>query len=175
MERIKKLSQIIVVAIGITFGLTALAAAYFVISPATAVDYFSDPSFALPPVQTLEAWQYVSLASLIALNALPVLYVLWQFLRLFKRFSEGAVFAKSTTRHIFNAAKGLFVCVIIAIFNTSAAVLIITANAPSGGRVLVFSLSLSDAVLILAGLILMAMSWVMQEAAHLSDENAGFI
>jgi len=175
MHRIQRISKIMVFALTIAIGMTIILGGYLVFNSDQMFKHFSDPNILLPDIPPLLTWQIAGLAGLALLNFLPVIYVFWQFRRLFQCFTGNNIFTKTATRHIFNAAKGLFAIVLIGILNTTAAILILTAKAAEGEHMLALNVSLTEVLLIFTGAIFLVMGWTMQEAARIAQENAEFV
>ncbi len=175
MQRIQKVSEGMVFVLALALMALALLGAAYIFYPQFSFQVnYSDYNLS-PNIPPLSAWQDITMASIVVLNLLPSLFVVWQLRKMFQRFANGEVFTAAATRHLFNAAKGLVAWGIVNIFATTAAVLVLTANAPEGEHMLVIGISSTEVSSIFTGVVFAVMSWVMQEAARLSEENAGFV
>lgn len=175
MQRIQQASKGMAIILTLALIATVLVASALVLFPDLSIAHIYSAYNLSPDIPPLSAWQYGAMALLAALNFVPTLYVIWQLRKMFRHFAMGEIFTSTATKHLFNAAKGMVVWGLIAIVSTTIAVLILTANAGIGGHVLVVEISSGELAGIFAGVVFVVMSWVMQEAARLSDENAGFV
>lgn len=174
MQKIQKVSTGMVAVLSLALGLLALLAVTLAFFP----NYWLQPYYStynLPPDLPLTGWQYGGLGLIGVINLVAMFYVLWKLRQMFACFAAGKVFSSVATRHLFRAARGLLIWAVIAVFSTTVTVLVLTANAATGQHVLAVDISSSDVAGIFAGVVLLVMSWVMQEAARLSAENAEFV
>ena len=175
MHKIQKVSKAMVIILTLAFVAMLVVAGALTLFPDLSIQQIYDTYNLSPNIPPLLAWQYGALALLALLNFLPTLFVIWKLRQMFQLFATGQVFTTAATKHLFSAAKGMVAWGVIAIFSTTIAVLILTANAAKGEHVLVANISSVQLAGIFAGVIFVVMSWVMQEAARLSEENAGFV
>ena len=175
MQRIQRVSKGMAFALILALLAFVMLAAALVIFPDLFIQDMARSYNLSPDIPPLSTWQYGALAGVTVLKVLPTLYVLWKLRQMFQRFAKGEVFSAAATRHLFGAAKGMIAWGIMAILGTTAAVLILTANAPAGQHALVVNVSSTELSGVFAGVVFAVMSWVMQEAARLSEENAGFV
>ena len=175
MHRIQQISRWMTIILTLAFLAMLLVGVTLILFPDLSIQQIYSSYNLSPNIPPLTTWQYGALALLAALNFLPTLFVIWKLRRMFQLFALGEVFSSAATGQLFGAAKGMVAWGIIAIFSTTAAVLILTANAAKGEHVLVANISTVQLAGIFAGVIFVVMSWVMQEAARLSEENAGFV
>jgi len=175
MRRIQQVSRwMVIILTGAIVVADILILAIFAF-PELSVQPFFDAHIITTRAPTLENWQRAAMAGLAVLGLAPAYYVLLHFRALFRLFAAGAIFAGLATKHLFKAAIGMIVGGVITIVNTTLGGLVLTARFAPGQHVFTVSVSSVQLAWILAGLILAVMSWVMQEAARLSEENAGFV
>ncbi len=175
MRKIQQVSKGMVFILSLALIFMILVAAALALYPDLSIKQVYG-AYNLPPnLPPLSAWQYGAMALLAVLNFLPVFYIIWKLINMFRLFAAGEVFTSAATKHLFSAAKGMVVWGGIAIVSTTAAVLVLTANAAKGEHIFAVSVSSGQLAGIFVGVIFVVMSWVMQEAARLSEENAGFV
>ena len=175
MHRIQYVSKGMAYALTLAIIMLAVIMAVFTLYPEYPIQQLFSTYSLSPAIPPLSAWQYGALAAVALCSTLPLLFALWKLQKMFLLFAAGEVFSAMATRHLFSAAKAMVIWGMLAIFSTTLAVLILTANAPAGAHVLVVNISSAELAGILGGMIFAVMSWIMQEAARLSEENAGFI
>ncbi len=175
MQRIQKVSKGMVLILTGALVVTELLILAFLFYPELAVQPFYAAQIVSPDGPPLALWQRMAMAGLAMLGMAPAFYIMWQFRALFRLFAAGHIFTATATAHLFKAAKGMVLGGLIAIANTTLGALVLTANAPAGQHVFTVAVSSGQLAGILAGVIFVVMGWVMQEAARLSDENAGFV
>ena len=175
MHRIQQVSRGMVIILTLAFVAMLLVAVVLTLFPDLSIQQIYATYNLSPNIPPLATWQYGALALVAALNFLPTLFVIWKLRQMFRLFATGQIFTSAATKHLFSAAKGMVAWGVIAIFSTTITVLVLTANAAKGEHVLVANVSSVQLAGIFAGAIFVVMSWVMQEAARLSEENAGFV
>ncbi len=175
MHRIQKVSKAMVILLTGALLATEFLIVAFLFYPELAIQPFYEAQIVVPGGSPLVLWQRMAMAGLAMLGTAPAFYIMWQFRALFRLFAAGEIFTGSATMHLFRAAKGMVAGGLIAIANTTLGALILTANAPAGQHVFTVAVSSGQLAGILAGVIFVVMGWVMQEAARLSEENAGFV
>ena len=175
MQRIQKVSKAMVIILTGALLVTEFLIVAFLFYPELSIQPFYAAQIVASGGPPLALWQRVAMAGLAMLGMAPAFYIMWQFRALFRLFAAGNIFTGSATRHLFSAAKGMVAGGLIAIANTTLGALILTANAEAGEHVFTIAVSSGQLAGILAGVIFVVMSWVMQEAARLSEENAGFV
>ncbi len=175
MRKIQQVSKAMVIILTLAFIAMLLVALTLTLFPDPIIQQIYSPYNLSPNIPPLTTWQYGALALVAAFNFLPTLFVIWKLRQMFQLFATGHIFTSAATKHLFSAAKGMVAWGIIAIFSTTVSVLVLTANAAKGEHVLVVNVSSGQLAGIFAGIIFVVMSWIMQEAARLSEENAGFV
>ena len=175
MQKIQRVSKGMVYILTGALLVTEVLIIVFLFYPELLVQPFFDAGIIASRNPKLANWQSVAMAGLAVLGMVPAFYVLLYFRALFRQFAAGKIFTATATNYLFKAAIGMIVGGVVAIANTTIGGLILTANYAQGQHVFAVSVSSTQLAWILAGLILAVISWVMQEAARLSEENAGFV
>lgn len=114
----------------------------------------------------------------LALTAVPLLilaYGLFQVRLVFLDFAAGNVISRTIARRLELFGGAVALQAALNPFIGAALSVVVTLGNPPGRRMLAISLSSHDVVSFLVGLLLIAIGWVMHEAARIADENAGFI
>jgi len=122
---------------------------------------------------TLQAQVLGALWTLLPLGiTLLGLLRLWQ---LFAEFREGRIFSPRALASLRGFARCLVASAVVApIYGAVLSVILTWVNGP-GRRELVLQVSSDDYTLLLLGVVLLAMSSVMTEAARVAEDNAGFV
>lgn len=175
MRKIQRVSKGMVYALTLAMITLAVILAGFTLYPDIPIQHLLNTYSLSPALPPLSAWQFGALAAVALITTLPLLFALWKLQKMFLLFAAGEVFSTTATRHLYGAAKAMVIWGLVATCSTTLAVLILTANAPAGAHVLVVNISSAELASILGGIIFAIMSWIMQEAARLSEENEGFI
>ena len=175
MKKIQQVSKGMAAVLSLALITIVLILAGLAVYPNLSIAHLYNTYNFSPDIPPLSAWQYVALAIAAIFSALPLLFALWKLRKMFQLFAAGEVFSALATRHLFNAAKGMVIWGVITVFSATVVVLILTANAPAGEHMLVINVSSAELASIFIGVVFAIMSWVMQEAARLSDENARFV
>ena len=103
------------------------------------------------------------------------LFALWQMWALFGCFAEGELLALRPAQHLRRLGLGLCSLAAAQPLGHTLAILALTWGNPKGERQLWFGLSSDHYLALLFGLLLLALSQVLAEAARVADENAGFV
>lgn len=118
------------------------------------------------------------LAAAAAVLAIPfgvMLYGLARVRALFQDFSRGAIFTPQAARKLRDFAAAVLAQSVLGPLSTTAMMLALTLNNPAMKPQLVIALSSQDLIALIVGATLLAIAWVMVEAASLADENASFV
>lgn len=102
-------------------------------------------------------------------------YALWRLWQLCDRYARGDVFGAVTVRLLGQFARGLLALAIAGIATRTLMGLALTWDFPPGQRMLVIGIGSNDYVLLLFGVVLVAITQVMQRAARLAEDNAGIV
>jgi hypothetical protein len=111
-------------------------------------------------------------------SALPlaVLVVsLAQTQALFGRFAQGEVFSSGNAGRLRLVALCVVALAVARPLVRALLGVILTAGNPPGQRLLAVTVSSDDVFIGLAGVLLLAVAWVMVEGTRLADENASFV
>jgi hypothetical protein len=103
------------------------------------------------------------------------LFALWQMWALFGCFAEGELLALRPAQHLRRLGLGLCALAAAQPLGHTLAILALTWGNPKGERQLSFTVSSDHYLALLFGLLLLALSLVLSEAARVADENAEFI
>lgn len=123
-----------------------------------------------------DRWDTQALRGLaVALPSLVSLAELWLLFRLFGRYRQGLVFDLGSVRLLQFLGHGLWMLALARPISHTLMVLAYTLQNPPGQRQLVLSVSTDHYTLLLMGLLLVAISRVMQESVRLARENAEFV
>lgn len=109
------------------------------------------------------------LASLFPLAALT--YGISNLRKLFAFYKGGVVFSFEHVKLFKNTAKGLFLWVALSIIYESAKSVLFSLGNPPGSRLLSVGISSWEITTLLAGGIIYAIAWVMDEGRILAEEN----
>jgi len=175
MRRIQKVSKGMVVILTGALMVTDILIMIAFFYPELYMQPFFEAGIIASHNPSLGGWQRAAISGLAVLGLTPAFFVLLYFRALFRLFAAGEIFTATATKHLFNAAISMIAGGMIAVVNTTLGGLVLTAGYAPGQHVFTVSVSSVQLAWILAGLILAVMSWVMQEAARLSEENAGFV
>jgi hypothetical protein len=121
---------------------------------------------------TLQRWRAL-LAGLV-----PTLvggYALMRLWQLCGRYARGDVFSAGTVRVLGQFARGMLAFAVAGIATRTLMGLALTWDFPPGQRALVVGIGSNDYVLLLFGVVLVAITQVMQQAARMAEDNAGIV
>ncbi len=113
-----------------------------------------------------------------AVTAVPIgvlLYGLWQARALFRAFAQGRVFTIESARRLHLFAGAVLAQALLGPASSTGLLLAFTLSNPPGQRLLGIALSVNDYVALIVGGVLLAISWVMVEAARIADEHSRFV
>lgn len=114
----------------------------------------------------------------LAASALPVgvgLWAMWEIWRLFGCYASGELLSLRPARHLRRLGLALVTLAVAMPLGRALTVLALTLGNPPGQRQLSFVLSSEHYLSLLFGLVLLAVSTVLVEAARVADENAEFV
>ncbi len=124
------------------------------------------------PLTFFERW------SAAALSIVPLsvsLFALYNLQKLFALYAKGKFFDSENVRCFRNMGWALVAVVPLDILFNSALSVLLSLDQPAGERMLAVSLSSDDLGIAIIGAVIIIVSWVMAEAADLSQENAQII
>ncbi|MEK8048861.1 DUF2975 domain-containing protein [Ideonella sp. DXS22W] len=104
-----------------------------------------------------------------------VLWTLWRLWQLFGEYARGQVFSRAALGHLRGFARGLLALGLAGPLLRTAVALALTVGNPPGQKLLVLSIDLSDYAQMLVGAVLLTIAAVMDHAAALAEDNAGFV
>lgn len=114
----------------------------------------------------------------LCVSLLPTLvgwYTLWRLWQLCGRYASGNVFGAATVRVLGQFARGLLAFAISGIATRTLMGLALTWDFSPGQRMLVVGIGSNDYVLLLFGVVLVAITQVMQQAARIAEDNAQIV
>jgi hypothetical protein len=108
-------------------------------------------------------------------NMLPttvLMYIFYMLTQLFRNYEAGLIFSLENSQIYKKLALGLFAKAIADCLYIMLGGLALTFQNPIGKRLLVFELSTPQISLIFIGFVVLLISWVMEEAFKISEEQA---
>lgn len=103
------------------------------------------------------------------------LWGLWNTLRLFRGFGDGAVFTVEAGRRLRNVGLALGALPFAQVLLSGLGSALLTMNNPEGQRHIAITLQDSHLVVGVAGGLLVVIGWVMAEAARIADDHRQII
>lgn len=110
--------------------------------------------------------------------AIPVgvmIYGLFAARRMFKAFARGEIFTERAARHLQVFAATVLAQAPLGPFTAAGFSAALSLGNPPDERALIIAFSINDYFALIVGGVLLAAATVMREAAHLADENKGFV
>lgn len=126
-------------------------------------------------------WWQIAPASLFtrllgfACSLLPIAviwYLLALLLQLFKHYRAQQLFSQSTVSLFRRLGFALYLWALACVVFNSLIIFVLTMNAPAGHHIFQIAISGMDIQSIVIGSVIILVSWVMQEAKNIADENA---
>ncbi|MBE0604316.1 MAG: DUF2975 domain-containing protein [Deltaproteobacteria bacterium] len=111
-------------------------------------------------------------------SLIPAAVALSMFLEalaLFRAYAKGEVFSSVAVRHLRRISTRIIALAVLQPFTRTALVLVLTFRNPPGKHLLSLGFNGNDYMLAAFGGLLLAVSWVMVEAARAVDENSRFV
>ncbi len=144
------------------------------------VDMLVQMGIRLPSGASLEslpiaAWQHGLAVCISLLPVGAVAYALWRAYQCFSGFARGDVFSLATVQHLRGFAAGLLVASGAGVAVPTLIVLLLTLDAPAGGRVLTISLGSQQLLMLLFSGIVWQMGQTMTRAVEIAEDNAQII
>lgn len=124
------------------------------------------------PLTPHERWSAAAL-SLIPLSV--SLFALFNLQRLFGFYADGKFFDLANVRCFRNMGWALVAIVPIDILFKSALSVLLSMDQPAGERMLAISIASDDVGIAVIGAVIIIVSWVMAEAADISQKNSAII
>lgn len=175
LDRLRRLSRALAAATTIVMALLVLLSLGLWLNPSW-VEATVAPRVGLSWADlTITPQAQLAGALITAVPLLVLVFGLDQVRRIFLGFAEGELISRALARRleVFGAAVALQ-----ALLNPLAGALIsiaLTLANPPGRRMIALSLSSHDVVSVLVGVLIIAIGWVMREAARIAEEHAGFV
>lgn len=173
--RVKRISRIMryVIALGMLLDIGGIVAIWSIPSLREKTLF---PSLDLAASQVTMNTESMFAAIVISLMPIAVLFwVLWSAFSLFRHYEYGEIFATASVRCLRRIALGLLTLAALSPLTKTLLTLALTIGNPPGQTLLAIGVSSDDYLLAAFGGLLLAVSWVMVEAASLSEENSRFI
>ncbi|GIT92733.1 hypothetical protein JANAI62_30300 [Jannaschia pagri] len=120
-------------------------------------------------------WAVITYIVIEALLAVVALYVLWQMRALFGGYAQGEVLTVDSARRLLRSGRGLLTLAATGVLAHSVQTVLLSAGNAPGQRQLSITLSDADLGFLLCGGLLLVVGWAMVEAAHVAEENRGFV
>jgi hypothetical protein len=123
-------------------------------------------------------WSLESAVVGFAIGLVPVALlfsILWEALALFRHYALGEIFSSAAVLRLRRISSRLLCVAIAQPVTRTLLVLDLTFGNPPGHRLLSIGFSGTDYIMAAFGGLLLAISWVMAEAAALSEENSRFV
>jgi len=175
LERIQRLSRLmrrlILVAILLDIGgVIALWASDYLVRASLL------PGFGLSPEQVTLTLDVRLLGFLLSLPAAGImLALLLESFHLFGDYGRGRIFTPAAIGRLGRLARGILLLAALQPVLHTLHVLVLTMHNPPGHRLLSVGVSSGELALAFLGGLLLAISWVMQEASRIATENSEFV
>jgi len=127
------------------------------------------------PVEALTTFPLTTLVLAFFVSLIPACVVVYGVIKLkdlFKLYEEGIVFSEQNVRCFYCLGCALICWVGAKIIFTALISIVLSFNNPVGEKMVVVELNISDLSLLIIGAVVILISWVMQEAVKLEDEQA---
>ncbi len=134
----------------------------------------------LPSGASLESlpialWQHALAVCISLLPVAAMAYALVRAGQCFGGFVRGETFSLATVRHLRGFAAGLLVSSVAAMLAPTVIMVLLTLNAPAGGRTLALSLGSPQLLMLLFSGIVWQIGHAMTRAVELAEDNAQII
>ena len=127
------------------------------------------------PVNTNDALPLLSLSLAFLVCMIPgsvTVYALLTLKALFKLYENAVVFSTANVKCFRRLGYALIIWVLAKMVSTSLLSIVLSFNNPPGERQLVVQFGSTDIATLVIGAIVLVISWVMNEACKLNDEQA---
>ncbi|WP_368184815.1 DUF2975 domain-containing protein [Aestuariibius sp. HNIBRBA575] len=141
------------------------------LSPETAAMVFPDINILAPPPK-------LALYAVFAFNLLGICVLIWilsQMRKLFDQYRKGNALTLRAAGHIRQIGSGLLALAILRLFTLPITSVLLTMSNPENSRELSVALGDSEIGFLLAGGLITLIGWAMHDAAHIAEENKGFV
>ena len=129
----------------------------------------------VPPVTQVTPFKTALCLSAGWLALLPLIWALVEMKGLFARYAQGDILSPECARHILRTGQALVAVALMGIATRALQGLALTYDNPPGQKMLAIGIDGATAGFILAGGPLVAIGWVMGEAARVAEDNRGFL
>jgi len=172
LDRIRRLSRTLRLCIAL--GITS-----FVVLPPV---LWAEPSWlrALTPLgehmpETLVAWQQWTGGVIATVSGLVGAWMLSALWRLFGLYGQGRIFEAENVRAFRQFGLGLIAYALTSVVTATVLVLVLTATAPVGHRILEIGIDDGDIATLILGGVFFLIARVMDEGRHLQEDQAAII
>jgi hypothetical protein len=110
-----------------------------------------------------------------AISMIPgavLMYILAQLARLFRLYEQGLYFTRANVAVFQRLGWSILAWNGATFLQTSGLGIVLTLHRPTGQRLLVLSLKSEEVMVALVGLVVLTISWVMDEARKIEEEQA---
>lgn len=135
--------------------------------PATVLARFAQ----VPPGTRVTAFQGALVAGLAALSVAPMVAAFLAMRRLFGRYRVGEILTDGCAADTLRTGQALFAVAAVTVILPTVQFLVLSRNAPAGGRILSIGVEGTTLGFLLSGAVLMTIGWVMREEARAAEEN----
>ena len=177
MSKIEKISHRYIIALKLIFLAIILGMVYFWSTYMTSYDIFSKIGFGLNDTYSNIVQAPISLKTRVIgfvvslIPALIVLYIIGKLIKLFKNYQKGVIFSLENVNIYKKLAYSLYIWVIAKILYDALITLVLSFNNPPGHRLIMITFQSPSILAIAIGTIILMISYVMNEALELSEEN----
>jgi hypothetical protein len=127
------------------------------------------------PVKITQALPFSTLLLAFIVSMIPgsvAVYAVFNLRKLFGLYEDGVIFSEENVRCFRNLGYALVIWVASILIFRPLSSIVLTLNNTVGERQLVIGIGSSDLTTLLTGLVVVLISWVMNEASKLEDEQA---
>lgn len=137
--------------------------------------YHSEVTIAGFTLHALSPLASVAVMGALLVVALPLLWGLWELRGLFQGYAAGAIFTVDAAGHLRRCGYALMALSGKTLLRSLALSAALSIDRPKGERSMVLAVSSDDLLFLLLGVTVLVIARVMAEAAHLAEDNAGFV
>ena len=129
----------------------------------------------LPPGTAMTPFRYAATMGIVWIALLPMFGALTHMRGLFRLYRRGDILTDTCAHHILRIGQWLVTLAATSLLIKPLQTVIMTYDNPPGQRALAIGIDSSMLGFLLAGGLLVAIGWVMREAALVAQDNAGFV
>lgn len=169
-QKIRRISRIMtwVIAVGAVALTAAYAAVWLVPGWLESIASGTFLGHGVPITQSIAIRTVTALVAAIPLMML--IYGLWQIKRLFQLFGDGSYFTIEGSQHLLKFGAALLLAAPAGVVTRAISSVLLTMQNEEGSRHLVLQAGSNDYFMIVLGGLLLAVGWVMREAARMASE-----